>query len=91
VSAEYDIESLTEGYFCPMPTAWDRIYTRLMALWKTDSKVMPEPPRLLILAGWNFSTPEDRRERWRETLVWARDYGVPVSVVEPSDAVTYRG
>lgn len=91
MSEAYDMDSLTDGYFCPVPKAWDRVYQKLMNLWIVDAKAMPEPPRLLILAGWNFSTPEGRQERWKETVMWARDYGVPVSVVELAESEKFRG
>jgi hypothetical protein len=33
------------------------------------------PPKPLILAGWAYSSNEEKAERWEETIVWATSNG----------------
>ena len=33
---------------------------------------IPKPPKFLILAGWNFSTPWEKALRWPQIALWAK-------------------
>lgn len=84
---------------CPKPKAWSRIYQALMRYSKNHPCVPPEPPRLLILGGWAFSSDGEKAERWQETIDWAERNncasiaadvhdGEYYGYEEPSDEVT---
>jgi hypothetical protein len=68
----------TGNRVCPMPPEWQRLY-----------KVLPDtcqvgncwqPPLPLILAGWDFSSDQDKRVRLREHIQWASDHGALAAV-----------
>jgi len=64
-------------FICPMPDTWAAVHQRLLKAWKrAGDKVMPEPPRPLILGGWGSSSDTDKRERWAETVRWATRHGM---------------
>ena len=60
---------------CPLPVYWNRIYSDLIAYARNRSCNPPEPPIPLILAGWVYSTDDDKRLRWLKTVQWAKENG----------------
>lgn len=57
---------------CPLPTHWARIHSALCAFAEANVCQPPEPPKPLILAGWNFTDDGDKSRRWEETIQWAK-------------------
>ena len=39
-----------------------------------DNRNIPAPPKPLILNGWVFSSDQEKRIRWHETLEWINKY-----------------
>jgi hypothetical protein len=78
-----DIEQVCKGYCCPKPVSWGRIYRELKRCWKQDARCLSKPPKPQFYAAWMFvSLSEERSHKvWRETVQWARDYGLPASSV----------
>ena len=60
---------------CPLPPYWATIHGNLIAYAKNRLCNPPEPPKPLILAGWSYSTDDDKRLRWLETERWAKENG----------------
>ena len=61
---------------CPNPQSWGRVYTALKAASIDADQRSVEPPRLLILNGWVFSSDQEKAERWLETVAWAAERGL---------------
>ena len=59
---------------CPMPMYWNRLYALLPNRKIEGSKRIPALP--LILAAWDNSSNEEKRQRMREHLIWADDHNV---------------
>jgi hypothetical protein len=65
---------------CPNPTPWNDVYQKLKSL--ADSKAeLPAPPVPLILNGWVYTNDLEKKQRWNETLEWAKAAGC-ISIVE---------
>lgn len=58
-----------KGYLCPMPQAW-QAFQRYLSTWERPASGRPPIP--LILAGWNFSSDADKRERLDAQIRWAQ-------------------
>ncbi|EAQ42507.1 hypothetical protein [Polaribacter sp. MED152] len=56
-------EILIENRICPKPMIWNEIY-KLMCQ-ELREKNIPKP---LILAGWNFTTDREKKNRFMEHL-----------------------
>jgi CheY-like chemotaxis protein len=77
---------IVDGRTCPMPTAWDQIYTRLQNIASRRRGELPEPPIPSILGGWHYSTSAQKTARWAETLRWARRAEcMHLAIVDESD------
>ena len=64
---------------CPLPSNWAMIHSALLDHAKKSVCVPQEPPKPLILAGWNFTDDEEKLERWQQTVQWANVNGcVPI-------------
>jgi hypothetical protein len=51
---------------------------------------MPEsPPKPLILAGWAYSSDEEKAERWEETIAWATFNGCAEVISQIKDEDFY--
>ena len=59
------------GRVCPQPKFWNRLYTKLPSKTRVGSEWNPALP--LILAAWDFSSNEDKANRFREHLAWANE------------------
>ena len=57
---------------CPEPKVWARVHKKLSAY--AVSNGLEEPPAPLILAGWSYSSTEEKRARWEETMRWCQDH-----------------
>lgn len=60
---------------CPLGQDWAKIHRTLLKYSSENTCNPPEPPRPLILAGWAFSSDQDKSERWQATVAWARSNG----------------
>ena len=58
-------------FVCPMPMAWNTIYSKLLDAWQASGAMGPKPPVPLILYGWTFSGRLGKHHWWRETVTWA--------------------
>lgn len=76
---------LRDGVDYPMPNLWSKVHERLRVTWRQNGGLeSEEPPRPLILGGWQAPS-EDKRERWVETIHWSvrfRCYGALVREIE---------
>jgi hypothetical protein len=70
---------------CPMPMAWERTRASLERARAQRAPQAPKVPVPLILAGWNYSTDDDKRRRWDETLAWAAEHGLSDSIPSIAD------
>ena len=57
---------------CPLPSQWAKIHAALLDHAAHHDCDPQEPPKPLILAGWNFSEDDDKSRRWAETVQWAK-------------------
>ena len=64
-----------DGRVVPLPVNWNE-------LWKSIDKEVPVErrktnfPPPLILAGWNFSSDKEKRDRFLYQLEWAVSHGL---------------
>ena len=60
---------LSEGYICPQPRVWSRIWLGFVRLHKASNK--EDPPREkwpLLLSGWGQASEDDLRQRFLTQL-----------------------
>jgi hypothetical protein len=76
-------------FICPQPQIWHEIYQKLETAWKAQGRVGNEPPRPLILGGWNFSNDLEKKRRWEETLKWAKENNLEYLISEISSDDSY--
>ncbi len=57
---------------CPNPEVWTAVFERLAEYAKRRPCSPPSPPKILILAGWNGTNDIEKKERWEETVAWAK-------------------
>lgn len=77
-------------FVCPKPRIWHEVHSRLIRAWKDAGKKPPKPPVPLILAGWNFSSDQEKGERWKQTIEWARSAGLEGEVPTLTEDMQYR-
>ena len=65
---------------CPMPMYWNRLYALLPNRKIEGSERVPSLP--LILAAWDNSSDEEKRQRMREHLIWADDHNALFTIDE---------
>ncbi len=58
---------------CPNPHKWHEIFQTLDCAWKKSGEIGSPPPTPLILAGWAYSNDLEKKDRWEETIRWARN------------------
>lgn len=75
---------------CPLPPLWAQIHSSLLKHAAQNECEPKEPPKPLILAGWNFSDDDEKARRWRETIAWARDNGCESVMNDVSDHDWYQ-
>ena len=76
-------------FICPQPQIWHEIFQKLDSAWKAQGRHGTRPPRPLILMGWNHSNDLDKKERWEETLKWAKENNLENLIPEISAADSY--
>ena len=59
-------------YICPTPIKWSEIHKSLDAFWKESGNQGIPPPIPLILGGWSFSNDYEKKDRWLQTISWAK-------------------
>lgn len=79
----------TTSSICPQPPVWNSIYQNLCKFHAKNCPTDPPPPVPLILAGWAFSTDEEKASRWKDTLNWAKTHGALNSIPEISESDFY--
>jgi len=57
---------------CPMPMYWNRLYSMLPNKRVDGTEWQPAAP--LILAAWDNSSTDDKRNRLRDHILWADDH-----------------
>lgn len=67
-------ESAPVGWICPQPDHWKQVYEMLPD--RVGSSTEKNPPLPLILGGWWYSTPTQKKERFLAHLRWAARLGV---------------
>jgi len=72
---------------CPQPNIWAKVHRKLDAL--ASKNGWAEPPVPLILAGWGFSSDEEKKQRWADTVDWCELNGCSDLILIPSDADWY--
>ena len=68
---------------CPQPNIWAKVHRKLDAL--ASKNGWAEPPVPLILAGWGFSSDEEKKQRWAETVDWCELNGCSDLIAIPND------
>lgn len=56
---------------CPLPVLWNEIFQELSKHAITKSGLTEGPLKPLILAGWAYSSDNEKSVRWQETVAWA--------------------
>lgn len=94
---------MKQDFICPYPMRWNQIYKDLGEAYESSTgKKLPltsldvwwvgGPPTPLILGGWVFSNDDDKRERWKETLLWAEKHNLlHLTNVEDSEKCFFCG
>lgn len=59
-------------FVCPNAAIWHEIYERLRTEWCALKIVGDGPPLPLLLAGWIYSSDQDKQDRWNATVRWAK-------------------
>ncbi|MCW5714475.1 MAG: hypothetical protein KIT43_08205 [Bauldia sp.] len=73
---------------CPKPNLWHEVHKRLVAAAAQIPGASP-PPRPLILSGWAYSNDIEKRDRWADTMEWARRSGLEHLIPRPSEGSWY--
>ena len=84
--ADYVSQLESEGKVCPMPMRWNELWEMLPGRPRQGSGW--NPPALLILAAWNFTSDEEKHERFLLHLNWADKHGVAVQAIEFLQSLT---
>jgi hypothetical protein len=58
---------------CPYPALWNEVFMLLTNFAKKNPWNPSSPTKPLILAGWVHSNDRDKKQRWEETMVWAKN------------------
>ena len=66
---------------------WAKLHTAALAT-AADGETFPKP---LILAGWAFSSDEEKRQRWLETQEWLEARGLSGLIESKVEGGWYRG
>ncbi len=60
---------------CRNPISWNEVFQQLTRHARSNSCMPKSPPKPLILAGWAYSSDEEKAERWEEIIAWATSNG----------------
>lgn len=63
------------SHICPQSIPWHDIHQALTAFHREKCPDAPPPPIPLILAGWAYSSDEEKEARWQATIAWAATHG----------------
>ena len=75
---------------CPNPDVWHNIYKRLIELCNGDKTNQSKVPIPLILNGWAYSNDTQKKERWEQTVEWAKREGYSDLITQiPDDDYLY--
>ena len=77
-------------YICPSPQLWNAIFLALENEWKINGGV-DVPPVPLILAGWVFTSDDEKHQRWTELLEWAKRRELMHLIPNIPDSDWYHG
>ena len=66
------------GRVCTLPYAWIAMYELLPG--RRSDMYGAIPPSPLVLAGWDATSDDDKRERLRLHLAWAAEHGAIAAV-----------
>jgi hypothetical protein len=72
---------------CPNPPEWAKLHTAALAA-AVDGDMFPKP---LILAGWAFSSDDDKRQRWTDTVKWLHERGLEHLIESEVGGAWYHG
>ena len=61
---------------CPNPIPWNNIFKKL-SKFANDHENLSKPPVPLILSGWWATSDQCKKDRWEETVYWAKISGCP--------------
>lgn len=75
---------------CPTPQIWNTVYNQLVEYSQKHICKPSEPPIPLILAGWAFSSDDEKKLRWENTVEWAEDNGCSEILDSIQDDDFYR-
>lgn len=76
-------------FICPQPIPWNDIHRDLTAFHRESCPDAPTPPVPLILAGWAYSSDEEKAARWQATLDWADEHGAPHLIPDLPESERY--
>lgn len=65
-------ETSKDGRICPQPPVWNRLWELLPD--RVQIGAGWQPPLPLILAAWNFTSDQEKRERLLLHLRWAEQH-----------------
>lgn len=77
-------------YICPQPVPWNDIHRALVEHREAKCPDAPLPPVPLILAGWAYSTDDDKADRWRSTLEWSQTHEASHLIPDLTESEKYR-
>ena len=61
-------------FISPIPRILHEIHNKLDRFWMSElNQEGDPPPKPLILGGWNFSNDYDKKNRWDQTVTWAKE------------------
>jgi hypothetical protein len=72
---------------CANPPEWAKLHAAAMNA-AADGDPFPKP---LILAGWAFSSDEEKRQRWSDSVAWLQERGLELLIVSEVEGGWYHG
>jgi len=79
--------SIQKTPICPQASVWSDFYLGLKEIAERDS--LPSPPVPLILAGWAYSTDNEKMARWKQTIKWLSAHQLDHLLERISDSDMY--
>jgi hypothetical protein len=68
---------------CPIPSVWNQLNNRMCHYAKKSG--LEAPPVPLVLAGWAYSSDEEKERRWQDTISWCVAHSCSNLLGEVSD------
>ncbi len=72
---------------CPQASVWSDFYLGLKEIAERNS--LPMPPVPLVLAGWAYSTDNEKMARWKQTIEWLFAHQLSYLLEKISDSDMY--